>query len=115
MNLFMPGYAVEARAVKEQSAFTKLDFLKTKFFIRLLVLGVFIVSLSLFYIWSRVQIVQMGYEINEHKKEQQKLLEQNKMIKMELSLMKSPSRIEKYAQENLKMQMPDQRQIIEIH
>jgi cell division protein FtsL len=79
-----------------------------------LILGVFVVTLSIFYIWSRVQIVQIGYEINEYKKEQVNLEDENKKLSMEYTLMKSPKRITEFAQTKLNMKLPDIKNIIEV-
>lgn len=114
MNRIVTGYQLGARSVRQQKAVTKLDFFKTKLVMRLLVLGAFIVVLSLFYIWSRVQIVQMGYEIHEIKKAQQRLVDENKKYKLELSVMKSPDRVQRYAEGDLKMAVPEESGIIEI-
>lgn len=116
MNRIVGGYEmVEAPTVRRQNAVSKLAFLKTKFLIRLLVLGVFIVALSLIYIWSRIQIVQIGYELNEYTHEQQLIVHENKKLQMELSLMKSPNRVKKYAADHLNMTMPDQDRMFEIN
>lgn len=114
MNRIVTGYQVGTRSVIRQNTFTKLDFLKAKVVMKLLILGVFVVTLSIFYIWSRVQIVQMGYEINEYKKEQVQLEDENKKLSMEYTLMKSPKRITEYAQKKLNMKSPDIQGIIEI-
>lgn len=97
--------------VKKQRVFTKDDLVKTKFFFRLTFLVAFMAILSLFYIWSRVQIVQYGYEINELKQKQHQLMEQNQRLKLEVATMKSPSRIEALASMQLKMAPPTKEQI----
>ncbi|MBF0107484.1 MAG: cell division protein FtsL [Deltaproteobacteria bacterium] len=115
MNRIIPVSQIgDARAVIKQNAFPKLFSFKSKLLIRLLLLGAFIVALSLFYIWSRIQIVQIGYELNDYTAEQQVLLNENKKLKMELSLMSSPQRIEKFAIEKLQMKAPGKDRIIEI-
>lgn len=90
-------------SVKKQAAYTKEDFLKTRLIFRLVFLIALVAILSLFYIWSQVQIVQYGYEINLLKLKQRRLLEENKKVKLEVSSLKSPTRLEKIAREKLKM------------
>ena len=114
MNRILTGFNLATRAIDRQQAVSKLDFLKTKLVMRLLVLGVFTVILSLFYIWSRVQIVQMGYELNDYKLEQQQLIDENKKLQMELSVMTSPDRIKTYVQEKFNMTLPAADKIIEL-
>lgn len=115
MNRIVAGYQLGGHSVRRQTAVTKWDFFKTRLVFRLIVLGAFMVGLSLFYIWSRVQIVQTGYEINEIKKQQRILLEEGKKFQMELSLLKSPERVKKVAENTHGMIMPSQNDIIEIH
>jgi cell division protein FtsL len=114
MNRVVSGYQVGSYSVRKQQAFTKIDFLKTRLIFKLLILGAFVVFLSLFYIWSRVQIVSLGYQINELKKVQADLKNNNKLLQMELALLKSPTRLQQIASEKLQMKIPSQDRIIEI-
>ena len=114
MNRVMTTYSLGAQSVRKQSAFTKLDFLKTKLVLKLSVLGAFIVFLSLFYIWSRVQVVQLGYEINEIRHEQSLLLDQNKKLGMELAVLKSPERLRRIAQDQLGMSLPETQRLMTV-
>lgn len=113
MNRVVTGYA-GTYAGRRQRAFTKLDFLKTRFIFKSLVLGAFMVFLSLIYIWSRVQIIQSGYDINRLKSDRAALVNENKRLKMELSLFQSPERLQKIAVEKFKMALPDRGRIVEI-
>lgn len=101
-------------AMKRQQAFTKLDFFKTRLLFKTLVLMAFVVFLSLFYIWSQAQIVSYGYQINELKKHQATLKNQNKLLKMELSLLKSPGRLHKITKKKLNMHPPQVDQVIRV-
>ena len=114
MNRVLAGYHIGSYPVRRQEAFTKLDFLKTRLIFKLLILGAFMVFLSLIYIWSRVQVVGSGYDINRLKNEQVLLKNQNKRLKMEMSLLQTPGRLEKIAGEKLKMAMPNRHHIIAI-
>lgn len=114
MNRIVAGYQAGPYVLKKQQAFTKMDSVKTRWVFKILFLGAFVVFLSLFYIWSRVQIVSVGYQINALEKKQDKLKNDNKLLQMELSLMTSPTRIENFASSKLKMQLPNQDQIIKV-
>ncbi len=111
MSRVYTPWAMEAPVIRRQRAYTKEDFLKTRLLFKILFLVAFMAILSLFYIWSRVQIVQYGYEINELRGKHQVLTEQNKKLKVEVATLKSPQRIETLAVEKLKMQSPKQEQI----
>lgn len=114
MARILTPFSLGSQVVRKQRAYTKDDLVKTKFVFRILFLVAFMAILSLFYIWSRVQIVQYGYEINELKARQHQLIEENKKLKVETATLKSPNRIEKIAREKLKMRapLPEQVQIV---
>lgn len=114
MNRVAMGYTPGASAVRGQSTVTKLDFLKTKIVFKLLVIGVLAVIMALFYIWSRVQIVQIGYEINHLKQQQQVLVDQNKKLKMELMVLKSPEVLHQLAEKELNLKVPNNNQIVNL-
>lgn len=114
MSRLIPGRKMAPYSVKGQQAYTKMDFLRMRLVFKALALVSLMVFLSLFYIWSRIQIVDSGYGINELKRQQAILKNENKLLQMELSLLKSPKRLEKFATENLKMQLPTKEQIIEV-
>ncbi|NWG02181.1 MAG: cell division protein FtsL [Syntrophaceae bacterium] len=69
---------------------------------------------SLFYVWSRIQVLQLGYEISNALKEERSLIEANKKLRVEIATLKSYGRIEKLATEELRMAKPKPEQIIVI-
>lgn len=113
MNRVVTGYA-GTFASRRPRAFTKLDFLKTRLMFKLLILGAFMAFLSLIYIWSRVQVIQSGYDINRLKNERTSLKNENQRLEMELSLLESPERLENIAGEKLGLALPRGERIIEI-
>ena len=74
----------------------------------------FLIGGSLFYVWSRIQVIQLGYEISNAMKEERTLTEANKKLRLEIATLKSFSRIEKLALEELKMAKPKPEQVIVI-
>lgn len=113
MNRVFAGYRLDTPVVKRQNAFTKLDFIRTRMIFRLLILGSFMVFLSLFYIWSRVQVVSAGYQINEYKKLRADLVNRNKLLKIELAHLVSPDRLKSVAQKSgIVMELPDQKRVL---
>lgn len=78
-----------------------------------LVLFLFIGS-SLFYVWSRIQVIHLGYEISRTLKEGKALMEANKRLRLEVATLKSYARIEKIAVEELRMVKPKPDQVIVI-
>ncbi len=69
---------------------------------------------SLFYVWSRIQVIHLGYEISNALKERKTLAETNKRMRLEVTTLKSYARIEKIAVEELKMVKPKPDQVIVI-
>lgn len=100
--------------IKKQTSYARSDFSKTKILIRFMVLGMTIMILALFYIWSRVQVDLMGYEIGELQKQQKEIQAKNEKLKMELSVLKSPPRIEQMALDKLHMIWPEPEHMYKI-
>jgi cell division protein FtsL len=69
---------------------------------------------SLFYVWSRIQVIHLGYEISNALRQERALTEANKKIRVEIATLKSYARIEKFAMEELRMAKPKPEQVIVI-
>jgi cell division protein FtsL len=74
----------------------------------------FLIGGSLFYVWSRIQVIQLGYEISNALKVERALTEANKRLRVEIATLKSYARIEKLAVEELRMAKPRPDQVIVI-
>ncbi len=77
-------------------------------------LMLFFIGGSLFYVWSRIQVIRLGYEISSALKEEKALTEANKRLRLEIATLKSYARIEKFAVEELRMAKPRPEQVIVI-
>jgi cell division protein FtsL len=77
-------------------------------------LMLFFIGGSLFYVWSRIQVIQLGYEISNVMKEERALTESNKKLRLEIATLKSFTRIERLALEELRMAKPRPEQVIVI-
>lgn len=86
--------------------------LRLLFFFSLVLL--LLIGSSLFYVWSRIQVIHLGYEISRALKEGKALMEANKRLRLEVATLKSYDRIEKIAREDLKMVKPKPDQVIVI-
>ena len=69
---------------------------------------------SLFFVWSRIQVIQLGYEISLALKEGRVLTEGNKQLRLEIATLKSYARIEKIAVEELGLSKPKSDQVVVI-
>jgi cell division protein FtsL len=74
----------------------------------------FFIGGSLFYVWSRIQVIQIGYQISNALEEERALTETNKKLRVEIATLKSYTRIEKFAVEELRMAKPKPEQVIVI-
>jgi cell division protein FtsL len=88
--------------------------IKLNLLILFTLLMLFFIGGSLFYVWSRIQVIQLGYEISNAMKEERSLTEANKKLRLEIATLKSYGRIEKIALEELRMAKPRPEQVIVI-
>jgi cell division protein FtsL len=88
--------------------------IKSKFLLLFTLLLLFLIGGSLFYVWSRIQVIQLGYEISNALKAERTLAEENKKLRLEIATLKSYARIEKVAVEELRMAKPKPDQVIVI-
>ena len=77
-------------------------------------LMLFLIGASLFYVWSRIQVIQLGYEISNAVKQERALTEGNKKLRLEIAQLKSYGRIEQIAVEELNMMKPTPDQVVVI-
>ena len=80
----------------------------------LLTFLLFLTGGSLFYVWSRIQVIQLGYAISNALKAERALAEESKKLRLEIATLKSYARIEKVAVEELGMAKPKPEQVIVI-
>jgi len=88
--------------------------IKLNLLILFTLLMLFFIGGSLFYVWSRIQVIRLGYEISNAMKEERALTEANKKLRLEIATLKSYARIEKLALEELRMAKPRPEQVIVI-
>jgi cell division protein FtsL len=78
-----------------------------------IVIIIFTCSL-IFFVWSRLQITYLGYQISQANSEQQQLLKLNKQMKVEVASLRSLSRIENIAKNQLGLISPEPHQVVFI-
>ena len=71
-----------------------------------------LIAFSLFYVWSRVLVINLGYDLSQAMEIQRKLVQDNKKLQIEIATLKSLARIERIAQDELDMEKPLPGQII---
>ncbi len=80
-------------------------------FLTLCIIAAFIAG-SLFYVWSRVLVINLGYDLSQAMEVQWKLVQDNRKLHIEIATLKSLARIERIAQDELGMVKPLPGQII---
>lgn len=73
---------------------------------------VIVIAALIFYTWSRLEVVRLGYEIFNANSEMRRLDQENKEMILEIATLKSPKRIERIAREELNLLPPRDEQII---
>jgi len=73
-----------------------------------------LVFFALLFVWSRIEIVQMGYELSQANRVYENLVKESQCLRVEAASLKSPSRIEKLAQGRLGLVNPKQEKVILI-
>ena len=66
------------------------------------------------YAWCRVQCVKIGYSITEATQNKEQLFALQERLGIELERLKSPNRIIRIAKTQIGLDMPDERQILQI-
>jgi cell division protein FtsL len=73
-----------------------------------------VIAFSMVYVWQRVQVIKVGYEIESLKKEKAELLRENNDLQIEESTLTSPERIESIADTDIGMHAPVSGQIVMV-
>ena len=72
---------------------------------------IFLIGTSLFFVWSRLRVVSLGYQLSQAVKLEKELIEINKKLRIERATLISPERVDFYARQKLGMREPQKDQI----
>lgn len=64
------------------------------------------------YVWCRVQVVELGYQLSDIHRLHTRLLNDNKKLHLELARLKAPERVQRIAIEQLGLKQPTKDQIV---
>lgn len=67
---------------------------------------------SLLFVWVRIQVIQLGYEVSRLRRETTELAEQKNRLEAEVAILKAPSRLETIAKERFGMRLPQGNEIV---
>lgn len=80
---------------------------KKSFFVwKCLIFAIIFFSLILFYVWGRVECLEIGYQVTERAKRRDRLIGENELLLSEAIGLKSPQRLERIAKEELGLVVP---------
>ncbi len=80
----------------------------------LLVLIAVLLILSLFVVWSRLQVVHLEYEISSLEGRVREVAQDVQRLRLEAASLRSPARIEQIAQSRIGLRLPTADQVIPI-
>jgi cell division protein FtsL len=69
---------------------------------------------SLFFVWSRVQVTGLEYEISQLESHLRDLSQETSNLRLEAASLSSPERIERVAQKELHLRLPSADQVITV-
>lgn len=111
MALNLHHYYAEVFAERVSGRVYQKKTLRTPAYLHVLV-GLLILAAILFYVWQRVQVVRLGYQIERCKVEKTELIRKNRELLIEISSLTSPDRIERLAASRVGLSIPEREQIV---
>ncbi len=72
----------------------------------------FFMGSGISYVWSNFEKTQIGYDLSQLKKEEMRLKEINRKLRLELALLRSPQNLEPKAVKDLGLRQPTPEQIV---
>lgn len=99
--------AVRHQPVARKSAAVRLRYVRHV--ATLMAIGV---VLMLFYVWIRIQVISLGYEVSRIRKETTDLKEQKSLLEAEVLSLKVPARLEGIAVERFGMRLPQSDEVV---
>lgn len=101
-------------SLKGQDIRVRRDLRDFEFLYRAAIAAVMIIAVVFLFLWCRLTVTAMGYEISTLNKAGAVEREQNKRLRIELTRLKSPERIEAVAKGELGLVYPSGNQIIRV-
>ncbi|HUH66184.1 MAG TPA: cell division protein FtsL [Syntrophales bacterium] len=92
--------------VEEEKAPTRIRYSN------LIVVTLVLMSVALFYVWSHIHMTELEYMVAAEMSTKEKLIEEQRKLKVEIATLKSPQRLEQVAKEQLQMTYPTRDQVI---
>lgn len=73
-----------------------------------------LLSVSLFFVWSRVQVTSLEYDMSQLQSTLRDLRQETSNLRLEAASLRSPERIEQVARQELHLRLPSADQVITV-
>ena len=73
---------------------------------------VLLTLVSVFHVWSRVEVIDLNLRIGEASRQMKEQQQENKRLRVEVASLKAPARIEALAKGELGMALPTDQQVV---
>lgn len=80
----------------------------------LMVVMVLLTMVSIFHVWSRVNVVNLNLQIAEVNRQFKEAQQEHNRLKLEAASLKTPARIEAVAKGELGMRLPQDQQVVVV-
>lgn len=74
-----------------------------------------LLAVSLFFVWSRVEVTGLEYEISKLDSTLRELKQETSNLRLEAASLRNPERIERVARNELNLRLPSAEQVITVH
>ena len=71
-----------------------------------------IMAVALFFVWSRLEVVNLQYNISSHESRLREMSQESRRLRLEAASLRNPLRIEQMARKGLGLRLPDPEQVI---
>ncbi|MEW6531515.1 MAG: septum formation initiator family protein [Thermodesulfobacteriota bacterium] len=78
------------------------------------VLVVWLLCMGLFYVWTRMQLVELGYQIAALEKKNEELKKRQRELSVEIASLQSPSELEKQARKRAGLVFPAVGRVVHV-
>lgn len=73
-----------------------------------------LLAVSLFFVWSRLQVVHLEYDISSLEGRVRDLNQEIRRYRLEVASLRTPARIEQMARDSIGLQLPTPEQVINV-
>jgi len=103
-----------AAVLSSQAVKARRDVREWRFLLVTTAAVVALLAVFSLYIWARLTVVSLGYEISSAEAERKTLVERNSRLKVEYARLRSPERIERIATKRLGLVHPGPGQVVRV-